>query len=133
MSLLGREGMSLFEKATRTKLRFKHKKGMIGVEDLWDLKLKPDLDELAQASHKKLQDTVQSFVDSRSKTDAEEQLRMDLLKHVIGVKLAEQQAKKDLQARKEKKNRIMEIMAAKQDEELKGKSLADLQKMMDEL
>lgn len=125
--------MSLFERATRTKLRFRHKKGLIGVEDLWDLNLKPDLDELAQSSFKKLENTVQSFVDSRSASDTEEQLRLDLLKHVIAVKINERDAKKDLQARKEKKARIMEIMANKQDEELKGKSLDELKAMMDEL
>lgn len=123
----------MFEKASKMKLRFKSGKGLIGVEELWDMPLKPGLDKLAQESYKKLQNTVTSFVDNRSVADTEEQLRLDILKHVIATKIDERDARADAAARKEQKNRIMDIIEAKKDAELQNKSLDELKQMVGDL
>jgi len=124
----------MFEKASRKKLRFKHTKGMISVEELWDLPLKPDLDNLAKASYQKLQSSVKSFVDKRKpRENADEQLRLDLLKHVIGVKIDEIENAEKLAAKKAQKERILDIIEEKEDEKLASKSVSELKKMIKKL
>jgi hypothetical protein len=125
--------MDIFERAARDKLRFDTKAGFISAEDLFDLPLqsktgKVNLDDIARGLHKKLRngDDV-SFVDAERKSDETVQLSFDIVKHVIDAKLAENRAENEKRARAEKKQRILAIMADKQDESLKGKSLDELQ------
>lgn len=127
----------MFEKATHQKLRFESAKGMLSVEDLWDLPLesssgKPNLNDVARAVHRDLKAEDQiSFVSAQPKTDEIAQLKMDIVKHIIQVKLAEADAAKQLRDAKEKKQKIMEIMSRKQDAALESASLDDLKAMYD--
>ena len=129
----------MFEKAVRLKLRFDTPAGLAGAEDLWDLPLtstkgRPNLDDVARALHKKLRsgDDV-SFVETERKSDATVQLGFDIVKHIIDVRLAENAALKSEKDRAEKKQKIMGIIAAKQDASLHDMSLDDLQKLMADL
>lgn len=126
----------MFEKATRQKLRFESVKGLISVEDLWDLPLdsatgKANLNDVARAVYRDLKAEDQiSFVSVQQKTDEVAQLKMDIVKHIIQVKLTEADAAKQLRDAKEKKQKIMEIMSRKQDAALESASLEDLEKML---
>ena len=128
----------MFEKAVRTKLRFDTSVGSLSVEDLWDLPLttkgRPNLDDIARALHKKLRsgDDV-SFVETERKSDATIQLAFDIVKHIIDVRLAENAATRLEKERADKKQKIMSIIAAKQDESLQNMSLEDLTKLMADL
>ena len=129
----------MFENAVRQKLRFDTSLGALSVEDLWDLPLtstkgRANLDDIARALHKKLRsgDDV-SFVDTERKSDATFQLGFDIVKHVIDVRLAENAAVKLEKERAEKKQKIMGIIAAKQDASLHEMSLDDLKKLMADL
>jgi hypothetical protein len=129
----------MFEKAAKLKLRFDTTSGPLSVEDLWDLPLtstkgKANLDDIARGLHKQLKsgDDV-SFVVPTRKSDETIQLKFDLVKHVIDARLAENQAALLEKERADKKQRIMGIIAAKQDETLQGMSLDDLKKLMSEL
>jgi hypothetical protein len=126
----------MFEKATRQKLRFESTKGMLSVEDLWDLPLdsatgKANLNDVARSIYRdlKAEDQV-SFVSVQQKTDEVTQLKMDIVKHIIQVKLTEADVAKQLRDAKEKKQKIMEIMSRKQDAALESASLEDLEKML---
>jgi hypothetical protein len=126
----------MFEKATRQKLRFESTKGLVSVEDLWDLPLdsatgKANLNDVARAVYRDLKAEDQiSFVAVQQQTDEVTQLKMDIVKHIIQVKLAEADAAKQLRDAKEKKQKIMEIMSRKQDAVLESASLEDLEKML---
>ena len=129
----------MFEKATRLKLRFDTAAGLLSVEDLWDLPLtstkgRANLDDIARGLNKQLKsgDDV-SFVVTDRKSDETIQLKFDLVKHVIDVRLVENQAVLLQKERAEKKQRIMSIIADKQDESLKSMSLDDLKKLMADL
>jgi len=129
----------MFEKAAKLKLRFDTTSGPLSVEDIWDLPLtstkgKANLDDIARGLHKQLKsgDDV-SFVVPTRKSDETIQLKFDLVKHVIDARLAENQAALLEKERADKKQRIMGIIAAKQDETLQGMSLDDLKKLMSEL
>lgn len=129
----------MFEKASRTKLRFQTTNGALTVEDLWEIPLtstvgKVNLDDVARALHKQLKsgDDV-SFVDTAKKSDPVVQLKFDIVKHVIEVRLAENAAKVDAKAKAEKRQLIMSLMAEKSADALKGKSLAELQAELDSI
>lgn len=129
----------MFEKATRLKVRFESPKGLLSVEDLWDLPLtsgtgKANLDDIAKGLHRKLkEDDDVSFVLKDKKSDKVEQLKFDIVKHIIDVRLAEFEAMEAHRANVKKKQRILEIIATKEDESLKGQSLEELKKMVEGL
>lgn len=130
----------MFEQATRLKLRYSTTVGMIEIEDLWDLALtsttgRPNLDDVARALHRQLKsdDTNVSFVNTEAKPNAELQLAFDIVKHVIDVRVAERKKANEAQARAEQKQKILGIIAERRDEDLKGKPLEDLERMVNEL
>ena len=123
----------MFEKAARLQLRFDSPKGPLTVEDLWNLPLtsvnpaRPNLDEIARGLHKQLKSGEDvSFVLKEKKSDAVVQLKFDIVKHIIDVRLTEAEAAALVRSNAEKKQKIMALIADKQDEELKGKSLEEL-------
>ena len=127
----------MFDQATRQKLRYETSKGMLTVEDLWDLPLSgngTNLDKIAIALSKQLKDEPsESFVVKTKKHNLTLQLKFDVVKHIIDVRLAEEAIAKDKAEAKAKKERIMEIIERKKDQELEGASLEDLQKMVEAL
>jgi len=127
-----------FEKASRLKLRFETTKGPLTAEDLWDLPLTSDktlsLDKVAQSLDAQLKQSANvSFVVKTTKVNDELQLKFDIAKHIIDVRLAEAAVAADAKSRKEKKDRILAVIAKKQDEKLEGASLEELQKELESL
>tara|TARA_Y100000310_G_scaffold307018_1_gene348755 strand:- start:35827 stop:36216 length:390 start_codon:yes stop_codon:yes gene_type:complete len=129
----------MFEKATRLRLRFSTSNGVVSVEDLWDLPLqtaranRASLDLIAIDLDKQLKETTTSFVSKRSTSDTELQLKFDIVKHVISVKLAEREEKENKLAKEAKKAKILSLIEKKKDAELEGTSLEDLEKQLAEL
>jgi hypothetical protein len=130
----------MFEKAARLKLRFTSPQGGLTVEDLWDLPLtsirtnQANLNSVAKAISRQLKaEGEEDFVNPKSNTDTVLQVQLDIVKHIIQVRQAENEAARVQADRREKKERIMEIIARKQDQELEGKSLEDLTAMVAEL
>lgn len=123
---------NIFEYATRNKVRFPFK-GMISVEDLWDLSL-PNLDSIYKTLNKQVkQSEEESLLNTKSNVDTEVEAQIAIVKHIVSVKLAEQEAREKARTKREQKQKIMSIIAAKQDEALQNSSIDDLQKMLDEL
>ncbi len=129
----------MFEVATRKKLRLGTDKGDITIEDVWDLPLtssnnRPNLDDIARGLHRQLKnDDNVSFGVKDRKSNPDIQLKFDLVKHIIDVKLAENESAAKERANKEQKQKILAIVAEKQDEGLKNMSVEDLLKMIDAL
>lgn len=127
----------MFEQASRLKLRFESKKGLLTTEDLWTLPLKAtgnsvDLDEVAKLVHQELKNSEEiSFVTPVSNNNTVAQLKMDVVKHIIAVKVTERDAAQKARDAKEKKQKILEIIARKQDEALVNYSIEELEKMLE--
>lgn len=130
------ETSTMFESASRLKLRFDSPRGAITVEDLWDLPLsaptanRASLDAIAMGLQRDLRDTAEitSFV-SPTKVDAGRaglELMLEIVKYIIGVRLAERDEKQAAENRREKKARILELIATKQDAALGEKSVEEL-------
>lgn len=126
----------MFDKATRLKLRFTTSKGEASVEDLWDLPLTserghPNLDAIAISLNKQLKDAdTVSFVMPSKTQDEVTRLKFDIVRHVIEVRLAENAEKAKERERAATKDKILEIIAHKQDESLRNKSIEELQAMI---
>lgn len=123
------ESNNLFIKATQQKFRFPFK-GQVSVEDLWDMNVR-DLDSVFKALNAQAkQADEESLLTTKTKEDSILEAKIEIVKYIVGVKLAEAEAKRIRAEQKEKKNRIAEILADKQDEELRGKSVAELTAML---
>lgn len=124
--------MSIFETASRTKLRFDYR-GKISAEDLWDLPL-TTLDEIygVLRSSQKMS-TEDSLLRKETKDGRILALKIDLVKHVVATKLQEDEAKKARATAKIQKEKIASIIAKKQDEGLESMSIEELQKQMKDL
>lgn len=124
--------MELFEKATRKQLRFNTPVGQLSTEDMWALPLtssksRPNLDDVARDLHKQLKngDDV-SFVHEDRKSDETTQLKFDIVKHIIDVKLEEKKRADEARANAERKQKILSIIADREDEQLKSMSMDEL-------
>ena len=123
---------NIFEYAVRNKVRFPFK-GMISVEDLWDLSL-TNLDSIYKTLNKQVkQSEEESLLSTKASVDTELEVQIAIVKHIVSVKLAEKEAAEKASAKKAQKQKIMSIIATKQDEALQNSSIDDLQKMLDEL
>lgn len=126
----------MFEKASRLKLRFETSKGLITVEDLWDLPLssstgKANLDDVARSLHSQLKNEEDiSFVKPETKDNMPMKLGFEIVKHIISVKLSEKSAREQAEANREKKQKIMSIIEQKQDTALSAMSIEELSAMV---
>lgn len=130
----------MFEQATRQKYRFSTPQGELTVEDLWDLPLtsrsnRANLDDIAKALNKQLkaQGEEESFVVKEKEADESVKTMFEIVKHIIGVKLEENEKEKKAVETKAKKQKLMEIIARKQDKALEDTSVEDLLKMVEGL
>ena len=126
------KGINIFEVATRNKYRFPYR-GQISVEDMWDLPVTA-LDKIFKTLNKQVKTSQEeSLLETKSKEDEVLETQIEIVRHIVSIKQQEANEKLREKERKAQKQRIMEIMADKQDEALKGKSIDELQKMLDEL
>lgn len=122
----------IFEFATRNKVRFPFK-GMISVEDLWDLSL-TNLDSIYKTLNKQVkQSEEESLLSTKASVDTELEVQIAIVKHIVSVKLVEKESAEKASAKKAQKQKIMSIIATKENEALQNSSIDDLKKMLDEL
>lgn len=123
---------NIFEYATRHALRFPYK-GSQSVEDLWVMPV-TELDKVYKTLNKQVkQSEEESLLSTKSSVDTELEVQIAIVKHIVSVKLAEKEAAEKASAKKAQKQKIMSIIATKQDEALQNSSIDDLKKMLDEL
>jgi len=126
--------VNIFERATRLKLRFETGRGLVSVEDLWDLDLLPkgrsnnlNLDDMGKSIRSALKefDTEgESLVANAQATKAQNkersrlQLAFDVIKHVIDVRVSEAKAKTDRQAVRQERADLQELLQAAERNEM---------------
>jgi hypothetical protein len=117
--------MNIFERASRSKLRFPSSVGGLTTEQLWDLPLtvrgdKPNLDATARAIHSELKgiDEV-SFVDEKpNPRKIELDLALEVVKHVIASKLADKAAAEKAAETSARKRKLLDALASKEEQKL---------------
>lgn len=120
----------MYKQAAQLKLRFSTNLGQLSAEQLWDLTL-PQLDQLAvslEEAYKKSKG--KSFLDTRTTKDAMIKLQFDIVLDVLTTKKEASDTAKAALAVKAHNNKILELIAGKKDEALAGKSIEELEKML---
>ena len=122
----------MFEIAVRNKFRFQFN-GMINSEDLFDLSVK-DLDLIFKTLNSQLKQTrEESLLEVKSTEDQILDIKIEIVKHIFNLKQEEEAKRIKAKENKEKKQKLMEILANKEDQDLLNKSKEDIQKMLNEL
>lgn len=119
----------LFKIAAKKKYRFNYR-GVISVEDLWDLNVEA-LDSIYK-NLKKQQKTSQeeSLLETVSKEDKEINNKIEIIKTIVNDKLAAKEKAIKAAEKRTQNQKILEIMADKKDAALKEKSIEELQAML---
>lgn len=121
-----------FKDASRLRLRFATSKGSLSTEQLWEL-TQTDLAACIRNVKKLLkvtEDNDLSFLDNDVKVNSEDQVRFDVLKEVYQTKKAELDAARTAKEKKEHNQKILALIADKKETDLKGKSIEELEAML---
>lgn len=119
----------MYKQASKDKIRFQTEKGLLTVEQLWDLPFTV-LDRTAiQLSDEFKASGKKSFLEPKSKKDKAIKLQFDIVLDILTTKMDERDAEKSENLDKQHNAKIDAIIAQKQDEDLAGKSIKDLEKM----
>ena len=122
--------MENFKQASKEKLRIQTNKGLLSVEQLWDLSLS-DLDILAVSLENEYKESgKKSFLSKSSSKDKTTKLKFDVVLEVLNTKFEESEAAKEAKENKEHNQKIFQLIEEKQGEALKGKSIKELEKML---
>lgn len=123
----------MYKEATRKKLRWTTAKGVLSVEQLWDLSL-IQLNEIAKSLNKSLKESKEEdFITIKSKEDAELSLRFNIVKDIIDSKLKEKEEEAVRVEKAQKRQQILELIYKKQNEALESKSLEELKKELENI
>lgn len=131
--------MNMFEQASRQGFRFNSARGFLTVEQLWTLPLTStrgfDLDTIAKDVYRQIKAGEEESFVNPTKNSVQEELgvHMDILKYIIATKIAEAQATKERLQNKAKLDKILGLVAAKDDEALSGLSKEELLKIAEGL
>lgn len=121
----------LFELAARKKYRFPFR-GQVSTEDLWDLSI-TSLDSVFKTLNKeKKQNEEESLLSVKSEADKEVENKIEIVKYIVAVKQAEIAERAASKEKAQRNQKIAAIIERKKDEELEGKSIEDLMKLLEE-
>ena len=120
---------NLFEIATRNRYRFNYK-GVMAVEDLWDLSVEA-LDAIFKTLNRQKKTADEdSLLAVKSAEDTELSNKIELVKYIASVKLAESEARVSAAEKKAQRDKILEIVAKKKDKELEDMDVDQLMKKL---
>lgn len=124
--------------ALSKKLRFEYN-GLISIEDLFDLSLK-ELDEIYRKLKKELDEYRQYSADSlmdnddeKDETSRELQLKIDIVTAVFNHIKSEQEELQRKIALQNQKDKILGLIADKENEELSNKSISELKEILNNM
>lgn len=123
---------NIFEVAAREKYRFPFN-GSISVEDLYDLTVR-QLDSIYKTLNAEVKKADEdSLLEVKTPIAEELDNKINIIKYVVSYKLAEVEKAQKAKEIAQKKQRIMELISDKQDEELKSKSTEELEELLKSL
>lgn len=126
----------MYKQAALLKLRFETSKGNLTAEQLFDLSMS-DLSAAirkvnAQLKKEKAEDDELAFLEGVDVVETQNSLRFKILKDVYLTKKEARDAAVIDFEKKQRKQRIAEIIAAKKDAALAEKSIEELEKMLED-
>jgi len=122
--------MDNFKEASRQALRFATSKGNLTTEQLWDLKL-PELDVLAVSLEVQVESSgKKSFLKTSTAKDKIAKLKFDIVLDILNTKADEQAEATKKKEDKAHNDKILSLIANKQEKDLEGKSVEELTAML---
>ena len=122
---------NIYKIAFRKKLRFDTFRGIIDVEDLFDLTLQ-DLDKIASTIADKIESTSKSSVFENKQVDSEAQLAYDIVADVFKTKQDEAKEKTLAEAKRQKRARIQELIQRKKESAMEELDIEQLEALLAE-
>lgn len=123
---------NIFEVALRNKFRFNYK-GSITTEQLFELKVE-ELDIIYKSLNSELKKfEEESLLNTKTKANEEIEVKIDIIKYIVSLKLTEQNERLKAKENKEKKQQLMAILESKRKEALQNKSEEEILAMLAEL
>jgi hypothetical protein len=123
----------MFQKAVRMRLRWQSTRGPLDVEDLWLLTVE-ELDAIYKALNRQVRAREEeSLLDTASDEDEVLDLQVAIVKHIVKVKLAEAMEREKEAVNAAHKQKLLGVLAQKQDAELLEKDVDELQALIDKL
>lgn len=120
----------MYKEAAQLKLRFTTSKGLLTVEQLFDLTL-PELDALAVALDNEYKESgKKSFLVKRTSKDKIAKLKFDIAIDVLNTKAEEAEVKTQESERKAYNEKIFAAIANSEEKELSNKTPEQLRKML---
>ena len=123
---------NLFEIATRNRYRFNYK-GVMTVEDLWSLRVEDLYAIFKMLNRQKKTADEDSLLATKSAEDQDLANKIDIVRYIVSVKLAEAAERVSAAEKKAQRDKIMEIVAKKKDKALEDMGIEDLMKKLEEL
>ena len=127
----------IFVTASKNKFRYPYK-GMISTEDLWDLNIN-QLDEVYKVLNKAVKNARENdslLADTgrgHNGDDAILLMKIEIVKHIFDAKIESARKREAEVINAEKKRRILEVLAKKQDDSLNNMSEEELRQMLEEI
>lgn len=122
----------MYKQASQLKLRYQTSVGLVSTEQLWDL-TQTQLSNAIKAVKrvlKKTDDDELSFLEDTKVVDVENQLRFDILKDVYLTKKKESEELRNAAEIKAHNQKILSLIAEKQEGKLKEMSIEELEKLI---
>src|SRR5580700_3670744 len=127
---------NIFEYATRNKIRFQSSKGELSVEQLWDVPLRSrddfNLNSIAKAASDALKSASEENFVETARTPAHDRLEivLEIVKHVIGFRLDQEEAAKKRADNRAKKELLLKALSEKQAGRMSEMSEKELQRQI---
>jgi len=120
----------MYKEASKQKLRIQTSKGLLAVEQLWDLPV-AELDRIAVALQDEYKESgKKSFLVVKSTKDKVLKLKFDIVLDILNTKIDEAAVLSTAAEKKAHNQKILTMIAEKKDQDLAGKSVAELEAML---
>jgi len=120
----------MYKELSKLKERFQTNRGLLSVEQLWDLSL-ADLDALAVKLESEYKNSKgKSFLLKKNKKDKTIKLKFDVVLDILTSKIEDAELLSTASENKAHNQKILNLIADKLDENLKELSVNELEKLM---
>jgi len=124
--------MDIYKEASRLKLRFGTDRGLLSVDQIWDLSMAALAAGIKNVKKvlKKNDDDDLAFLEEGAVADVENELRFAILKDVYVTKKKENEEARTASENKAHNQKILGLIAQKRDEKLNSMSEEELEKLL---
>lgn len=120
----------MYKQASKERLRIQTTKGLLSVEQLWDLSLE-DLDALAVSLEQEYKNSKgKSFLASKTKKDKTIKLKFDVTLDILNTKVEMAEEAANAGKTKAMNEKILSIIQRKKDSQLEDMSIGELEKLL---